>query len=92
MYYVIERPLITEKNSLLAEKGIYAFEVNLTASKLDIRQAVEKYFRVKVAGVNTVNCRGRIKKTKGGIGQASRWKKALVRLQKGEKIALFEGA
>jgi large subunit ribosomal protein L23 len=92
MYYVIKRPLVTEKNSTLAEQGVYAFEVEKKATKTEIKNAVEKFFRVKVASVNTAMCRGRAKKTKYGIGAPLTWKKALVRLQKGEKISLFEGA
>jgi large subunit ribosomal protein L23 len=92
MYYVIKHPLVTEKNSLLAEKGVYAFAVERTATKPEIKKAVEKFFRVKVMSVNTATCRGRAKRTKFGVGKASTWKKALVRLAKGEKISLFEGA
>ncbi|NJL25201.1 MAG: 50S ribosomal protein L23 [Calothrix sp. SM1_5_4] len=92
MYYVIKRPLITEKNSILAEKGVYVFEVDKDASKDEIKKAVEKYFRVKVANVNTANCRGRSKRTRFGVSKPVAWKKALVRLNKGEKISLFEGA
>jgi large subunit ribosomal protein L23 len=92
MYYVIKRPLVTEKNSMLAEKGVYVFEVDKSASKKDIKSAVEKYFRVKVANVNTATCRGRSKRTKFGASQPVTWKKALVRLKAGEKIRLFEGA
>jgi large subunit ribosomal protein L23 len=92
MYYAIKRPLITEKNSMLAEKGVYVFEVDQAATKTDIKKAVEKYFRVKVASVNTANCRGRSKRTKFGLGAPAAWKKALVRLKAGEKIGLFEGA
>nr|HMN68138.1 50S ribosomal protein L23 [Bdellovibrionales bacterium] len=69
MYYVIKRPLVTEKNSILAEKGVYAFEVEKTATKSDIKMAVEKYFRVKVAAVNTAMCRGRAKRTKFGVSK-----------------------
>lgn len=92
MYYVIKRPLVTEKNSILAEKGVYVFEVDKDATKLDIKKAVEKYFRVKVANVNTSTCRGRAKRTKFGVGKPLYWKKAMVRLKAGEKIGLFEGA
>lgn len=93
MYYVIKRPLITEKNSIMAEKlGVYVFEVTKEATKDDIKKAVEKYFRVKVASVNTAMCRGRAKRTKFGVGKVGAWKKAMVRLNKGEKISLFEGA
>lgn len=92
MYHAIKKPLVTEKNSILAEKGVYVFEVDKDASKTDIKKAVEKYFRVKVASVNTANCRGRSKRTKFGVGAPATWKKAMVRLKAGEKIGLFEGA
>jgi large subunit ribosomal protein L23 len=92
MYYVIKRPLVTEKNSILAEQGVYVFEVTKDATKDDIKKAVEKYFHVKVNSVNTAMCRSRAKRTKFGVGAAVSWKKAMVRLQKGEKISLFEGA
>ena len=92
MHYVIKRPLVTEKNSVLAEKGIYVFEVDGQATKTEIKAAVEKFFRVKVAGVNTAQCRGRSKRTKFGISKPITWKKAMVRLKAGEKIGLFEGA
>lgn len=92
MYYVIKRPLVTEKNSILAEKGVYVFEVNKEANKLAIKTAVEKYFRVKVASVNTSICRSRMKKTAKGVSRPATWKKAMVRLRAGEKITLFEGA
>ena len=92
MYYVIKRPLVTEKNSIMAENGVYVFEVAKEATKLDIKNAVEKYFRVKVSSVNTAVCRGRAKRTKFGVSKPQSWKKALVRLNKGEKISLFEGA
>lgn len=92
MYYVIKRPLVTEKNSMLAEKGVYVFEVEKNATKEDIKKAVEKYFRVKVVGVNTAICRGRTKRTKFGLSKVPTWKKAMVQLKAGEKIGLFEGA
>jgi large subunit ribosomal protein L23 len=92
MYNAIKRPLVTEKNSVLAEQGIYVFEVDKKANKTEIKKAVEKYFRVKVKSVKTAVCRGRAKRTKFGVGQPTTWKKALVRLNAGEKIGLFEGA
>ena len=92
MYYVIKKPLITEKNSALNEAGIYVFEVDQTANKTQIKNAVEKFFRVKVASVRTAICRGRSKRTKVGHGKVQYWKKAMVKLVPGEKITLFEGA
>jgi large subunit ribosomal protein L23 len=92
MSSVIKRPLVSEKNSMHAEKGVYAFEVNREATKTDVKTAVEKSFKVKVISVNTTVCRDRSRRTKGGQSQPKYWKKALVKLAAGEKISLFEGA
>lgn len=92
MHYSIKRPLITEKNSWLAEQGVYVFEVDKKADKTEIKKAVEKFFSVKVASVRTAVCRGRAKKTRLGVSQPAKWKKAWVRLEPGQKIGLFEGA
>ena len=92
MQYVIKRPLITEKNSMMAENDIYVFEVDRKASKTDVKAAVEKYFRVKVKSVKTSVCRNRPKRTRIGVGKVRYWKKAMVKLAPGEKITIFEGA
>lgn len=92
MNYTIKRPLITEKNSLLAEGGIYVFEVDRRADKLEIKQAIEKFFRVKVASVRTAVCRDRASGQAKNRSKVRYWKKAMVKLQPGEKINLFEGA
>ena len=93
MHYVIKKPIITEKNSLIAEvSNTYAFEVDRKATKIEIRSAVEELFDVKVTSVNTSICRNRSKRTKVGTTKVRYWKKAMVKLAKGEKIALFEGA
>ncbi|MCB0362656.1 MAG: 50S ribosomal protein L23 [Bdellovibrionales bacterium] len=92
MYQLIKRPLVTEKNSRLNEMGVYVFEVDRASTKLQIRHAVEKAFRVKVESVNTAVCRGRAKRTKLGLGRVQYWKKAMVKLSPGEKITIFEGA
>jgi large subunit ribosomal protein L23 len=92
MFHTIKKPIITEKNSQLAEKGVYVFEVERKSNKNEIKQAVEKLFRVKVISVNTSVCRGRATRTRLGVGKVAYWKKALVKLAPGEKIALFEGA
>ena len=92
MLEIIKKPLVSEKNSILAETGIYAFEVSLEATKTEIKKAVEKAFKVKVASVRTVVGRDRAKRTRTGYGKVRYSKKALVRLVAGEKIGLFEGA
>lgn len=91
MKFVVKRPLITEKNTYQNAMGIYVFEVDQKSTKTDIKQSVEKMFKVKVASVNTIRTRGQIKMTKYGAGKVAKSKKAFVKLVAGEKIALFDG-
>ena len=88
---LIKKVSITEKSNTLAADRIYAFHVDRKANKIEIRKYVEKYFNVKVQSVRTLICRGRSKRTSKGIGKVPYWKKAFVRLRKGEKITMFEG-
>lgn len=92
MFYLVKKPLVTEKNSMHAEKGVYVFEVDKKATKIEIKKAIEKYFRVKVSHVRTAVCRGRSRRTRLGESKTKYWKKAMVTLKTGEKISLFEGA
>lgn len=92
MSHIIKKPLVTEKNSILAEAGVYAFEVDRKANKTEIKAAVEKFFQVKVKSVNTLQCRDKMKRTRFGLSKPKYWKKAMVRLMPGEKISIFEGA
>jgi large subunit ribosomal protein L23 len=91
MKNILKAPLITEKNTIHNAAGIYVFEVDKSATKTDIKAAVENRFKVKVSSVRTMNSRGHRKYTKFGVTKAPHWKKALVTLKAGEKIALFEG-
>ena len=91
MRNTIKKPLITEKNTIHNAAGAYVFEVDVQATKPEIKAAVEKLFKVKVGSVRTSICRGRGKVTKFGAGKTPYWKKAYVQLNPGEKIALFEG-
>lgn len=91
MSQIVKRPLLTEKNNLLASKNIYVFQVDRLANKKQIKQNVEKYFEVKVQSVKTAICRGRARRTRLGYGRVKYWKKAIVRLHPGETINLFEG-
>jgi large subunit ribosomal protein L23 len=91
MKSVIKKPLITEKNAYKQKSGIYAFECEISSSKDEIKKAVEVLFDVKVVSVKTAICRGHSKQTKSGYGKVPYWKKALVKLKEGAKIALFEG-
>ncbi|MBC7419919.1 MAG: 50S ribosomal protein L23 [Bdellovibrio sp.] len=92
MKQIIKTPLITEKNTALSETGVYVFEVDMTASKPEIKKAVETGFSVKVQGVRTVICRNDLKYTKFGLSKIRKWKKAFVKLADGQKLSLFEGA
>ena len=89
---IIKRPLVTEKNNILAQHQTYVFEVDRKANKTQIRETVEKYFGVRVLSVRTAQCRGRARRTSRGVGRVPYWKKAIVRLRPGEKITVFEGA
>jgi large subunit ribosomal protein L23 len=93
---VIVRPLITEKNTWLMERGQYSFEVATVANKIQIKQAVEQTFNVRVKAVNTLNVKpkpkSRMASRRGGRieGHTTGWKKAIVTLAPGDHIDLFE--
>lgn len=83
---VIIGPLITEKTTLLKEKGgVLAFRVAKRANKIMVRQAIEALFKVKVAVVRTENVSGKFKRVGRYAGYRSDWKKAYVTLKPGEK-------
>jgi large subunit ribosomal protein L23 len=91
---VLIKPIITEKVTAQAEKGRYGFVVARTATKLEIKQAVEKHYNVKVAAVNTIVSGGgkeNTKYTNKGIVKAAQpvVKKAIVTLAKGDVIDLY---
>ena len=86
VYDVIRRPLITEKGHDKREtENTLCFEVHPEANKIQIKQAVETVFRVKVAEVRTSNYAGKLRRRGRFTGYASDWKKAYVRLQAGQK-------
>lgn len=90
-YEVLRRPVITEKGTELQAQGKYAFEVARDANKPQIKQAVEKAFKVKVTAVNVVMVRGKERRVGRRQVLTQPWKKAIVTLQPGDKIELFEG-
>jgi len=90
-YAVLLRPLITEKGTLLAENGKYAFEVASQANKLQIKEAVERAFDVHVTKVNVMNMPGKQRRVGRSVGMTSEWKKAIVTLVPGERIEFFQG-
>lgn len=89
---VLVRPLMTEKSlRLKEERNTVTFEVVPNANKVEIRQAVETIFNVKVRAVRTANVRGKLKRMGRFQGRRSSWKKAVVTLAPGHKIELVEG-
>jgi large subunit ribosomal protein L23 len=90
---VVKRPLITEKSERGRETDQqYAFEVHRDATKIQVKNAVEKLFSVHVTGVRTAVSRGKNKRVGRSMGRRPNWKKAIVTLREGETISLFEGA
>ena len=92
IYSIIKRPHITEKATYLQEKANQVvFEVDPKANKLEIKEAVEKIFKVKVVAVNTIRQKGKVKRVGRSVGRRSMVKKAIVTLAPGEQIQIFEG-
>lgn len=87
-YEIIRRPLVTEKFTRLSQFNQMAFEVAIDASKSEIKQAIEKLFKVKVKSVNTVQIKGKTKFFRGRRGSRSSIRKAIVTLNTGQTIDL----
>jgi large subunit ribosomal protein L23 len=90
-YDVIVSPIITEKATVLSEQNKVVFKVARTATKPQIKAAIEKLFGVKVKKVNTLITEGKIKVFKGRLGQRSDVKKAVVTLEEGHAIDVTTG-
>ena len=90
-YDVIIAPVITEKATNASEHSKVIFKVALTATKPQIKEAVERLFDVKVKSVNTLRRRGKWKLFKGRVGRTSDTKRAVVTLQEGQKIDVTTG-
>ena len=89
---IVKRPLITEKAERNREASrSFAFEVHRDATKIQVKQAVEKLFNVHVVAVRTAIARGKNKRVGRSSGRRPNWKKAFVTLKDGDTIALFEG-
>ncbi len=91
IFNVIKRPVISEKSTALAEvANRYVFEVDSTATKPEIKTAVEQLFKVKVKAVNTLVMHGKNKRSGRFEYKRSNWKKAIITLAAGQKIELFQ--
>ncbi len=86
---IIQAPIMSEKSTIAADvNNQYVFKVKKTASKLQIKKAVELMFDVRVDSVRVLNVKGKIKRFGRTLGKRSDWKKAYVKLQSGHNIEL----
>ena len=90
-YDVIIAPVITEKATIASERNQVTFKVARTATKPQIKEAVEKLFDVKVKSVNTLVRKGKLKAFRGSLGRQSDVKKAIVTLEEGHRIDVTTG-
>ena len=88
---ILVRPVITEKSTLLHEKGRYVFQVSPKATKPQIKAAVEQAFEVHVAAVNIIKLPGKRRRYGPRLVKARPVKKAIVTLRPGDRIQIFEG-
>jgi large subunit ribosomal protein L23 len=91
MYALVRSPVITEKATQMSAHRQVAFRVPLTATKPEIKAAVEGLFKVKVLAVNTLRQQGKIKMFRGRPGQRGDFKKAMVTLAEGQSIDVTTG-
>ncbi len=88
---ILVRPIVTEKStSQLTGENVFAFEVGLAANKIQIKEAIETFYGVKVEDIRTLVMRGKLKRTGRHYGRRSNWKKAYVRLAAGEALNVYE--
>ncbi len=87
VFTVLHRPHVSEKSTLRTEMdNQYVFKVAGTATKAQVKTAVEQLFKVKVTGVQTLNVKGKLKRNRHGFNRKPSWKKAYVSLQQGDSI------
>ncbi len=91
IYDTILSPVVTEKSTRISEHNQVMFRVAMTATKPEIKAAVEDLFKVKVIGVNTMRVKGKVKRFRNRLGQRSDWKKAIVTLAEGQSIDVTTG-
>ncbi len=91
LYSVVRRPVVTEKSTRLSEQNKVVFEVARSASKDDVKAAVEALFKVEVTKVNTLNRQGKVRSFRGKPGQQQDSKRAMVTLKEGQSIDFASG-
>ena len=89
---ILIRPVVSEKSYALMDENVYVFVVHPSATKIDVRHAVETTFGVRVANVNTLNRKGKTKRNRrtNSLGHRASTKRAIVTLAEGSSIDLFE--
>jgi large subunit ribosomal protein L23 len=88
---ILIEPVISEKALLMRDQGKYVFKVSQSANKLQIKEAVRRIFNVHPISCTVMVVGGKPKRLRNRAGYTATWKKAIVRLQKDEKISVFEG-
>ena len=88
---VIIRPVVSEKSYVLAANDRYTFRVHPDAHKTQIRQAIEELFDVRVVEVRTLSVKSKPKRRGHTSGRTRQWKKAIVQIQDGQSIPVFQG-
>ena len=88
---ILIAPVVSEKSYGLLDEGKYTFLVRTDANKTEIKIAVEKVFDVKVTSVNTINRKGKTRRTRFGMGKRANTKRAIVSLAAGQRIDIFGG-
>jgi large subunit ribosomal protein L23 len=91
MYDIVRSPVITEKATNASEHNQVMFRVPLTATKREVKAAVEGLFRVNVTAVNTIRVMGKLKRVRGRPGRRADYKKAIVTLGEGQRIDVTTG-
>ena len=88
---ILIEPVLSEKANLMREQGKYVFKVAQSANKLQVKEAVRRLFNVNPVSCTIMVVGGKPKRLRYRSGYTATWKKAIVRLSKGEKIGIFEG-
>ena len=90
-YDIILAPMVTEKSTMGSEHNQVTFRVPLSATKPEIKAAIEELFKAKVDAVNTLRQKGKVKRFRGKLGKRPDYKKAIVSLAEGEMIDVTTG-
>jgi large subunit ribosomal protein L23 len=89
---ILIEPVLSEKSNIMREAGQYVFKVDARADKLMVMEAVRRIFKVNPVSCRIINVASKPKRLRGRPGRTAEWKKAIVKLPKGETIRVFEGA